>query len=410
MRSGQADLPLHYGKVPIWLAERMSKLGGAIAEAIVLEYGKNSLLQKLSDPCWFQSLGCAMGMDWHSSGITTSVMGALKKSINIRSQDLGIYICGGRGKHSLKTPVELSAIANKTGLAGDELIRASRLSARVDNNAVQDGFQLYLHSFILSDEGEWAVIQQGMNAANKMARRYHWHSPSIKSFTEEPHQFIYGKNQGKILNLTDKAAAAVKSEMIQLLKEEPSYLLKEIKTLRMPVHHDVREKDINLKRLGSVLTLAQSLEVNDMESLLLLDGAGPRTIQSLALVSEIIHGTPSRFDDPARFSFAHGGKDGHPFPVPLKVYDETIHHLETALQKSKLGFNDKNQALKNLSKVAIEMENDFKPNNRFEDLIQKEREDSWKYKGMTVNGPARPNKKPKENSNRSKAIQLKLDL
>src|SRR5690606_15111562 len=329
-----------------------------------------------------------MGMDWHSSGITTSVMGALKKSINIRSNELGIYVCGGRGKHSLKTPSEITAIANRTGLAGENLIRASRLSARVDNNAIQDGFQLYLHSFVLTDEGEWAVIQQGMNTNNRMARRYHWHSPSIKSFTEEPHQFIYGKNQGKILNLTDKAATSIKSEMLQLLKEEPSHLLKEIKTLCMPSHHDVREKDLNLKRLGSILTLAQNIEVNDMESLLLLDGAGPRTIQSLALVSEIIHGTTTRFDDPARFSFAHGGKDGHPFPVPLKVYDETIQQLEAALQKAKLGFNDKNQALKNLSKVAIEMEKDFQPNDRFEDLIQKERNESWKYNGMTVKGPA----------------------
>src|SRR5690606_29240052 len=192
MKSGQADLPLHYGKVPMWLADRMSSLGGAITEAIVLEYGKSALLQRLSDTFWFQSLGCVLGMDWHSSGITTSVMGALKKSVNQRSKELGIYICGGRGKHSLNTPAELRTIANKTGLPGEQLIRASRLSARVDNNAIQDGFQLYLHSFVLSDEGEWAVIQQGMNTGNKMARRYHWHSPGVQSFTEEPHNFIYG--------------------------------------------------------------------------------------------------------------------------------------------------------------------------------------------------------------------------
>jgi len=410
MKSGYADLPLHYGKVPLWLAERMSSLGGAIAEAIVLEYGKSAFLQRLSDPFWFQSLGCVLGMDWHSSGITTSVMGALKRAVNMRSSELGLYICGGRGKHSLKTPAELRIIANKTGLAGEQLIRASRLSARIDNNAVQDGFQLYLHSFVLSNEGEWAVVQQGMNTGNRMARRYHWHSPGVKSFTEEPHQFIYGKNQGRILNLTDKNAAPTKSGMIQLLKEEPKHILHELKSLCMPSHHDVREKDINLKRLGSILTLAQDLEINDMETLLLLEGAGPRTIQSLTLVSEIIHGTASRFDDPARFSFAHGGKDGHPFPVPLKVYDESIQQLETAVKKAKMGFNEKNIALKNLSRAAIEMENNFKPNNRFEDLIQKERDDSWKYGGMTVNGPATKKKSQRTHSITKRPQQLEIDF
>jgi len=388
MKSGHADLPLHYGKVPLWLSERMSRLGGAIAEAIVSEYGKSALLTRLSDPFWFQSLGCVLGMDWHSSGITTSVMGALKKSVNIRSRDLGVYICGGRGKHSLKTPAEITVIANRIGLPGDQLVRASRLSARVDNNAIQDGFQLYLHSFVLSDEGEWAVIQQGMNTGHKMARRYHWHSPGVKSFTEEPHQFIYGINQGQILNLTDKAAHDTKNGMINILKTKPAHILNELKTLRMPTHHDVRAEDVNLKRLGSVLAMAQNMEVNDIETLLLLDGAGPRTIQSLTLVSEIIHGTASRFDDPARFSFAHGGKDGHPFPVPLKIYDESIETLETALNKAKIGLNDKNIALKNLSTVARNMDKNFIENDRFQDLISKERNDSWKYGGMSVNGPA----------------------
>src|SRR5690606_28886610 len=331
MKSGYADLPLHYGKVPQWLATRMSSLGGAIAESIVIEYGKSALLQRLSDPFWFQSLGCILGMDWHSSGITTSVMGALKTSINKRCAGLGIYICRVQGRHSINTPNELFHIAAKTGLDGNKLAQASRLSARVDNNALQDGFQLYQHSFIVSDEGEWAVVQQGMNTQNRMARRYHWHSPSVRSFTEEPHQFIYGKNQGTILNLTDRAASTTKTGMLDLLKEKPERILQEIKILCMPSHHDVRKEDINLKRLGAILALAQTVEVKDIETLLLLEGAVPRTIQSLALVSEIIHGTPSRFSDPARFSFAHGGKDGHPFPVPLKIYDESIHIMENAV-------------------------------------------------------------------------------
>jgi hypothetical protein len=407
MKSGYADLPLHYGKVPQWLATRMSSLGGAIAESIVMEYGKSALLQRLSDPFWFQSLGCVLGMDWHSSGITTSVMGALKKSINQRSAELGIYICGGKGRHSINTPNELFRIATKTGLDGNKLAQASRLSARVDNNALQDGFQLYQHSFIVSDEGEWAVVQQGMNTKNRMARRYHWHSPNVRSFTEEPHQFIYGQNQGIILNLTDRAASPTKTGMLDLLKENPDRILQEIKILNMPSRHDVRKEDINLKRLGAVLALAQTIEVNDIETLLLLEGAGPRTIQSLVLVSEIIHGTPSRFTDPARFSFAHGGKDGHPFPVPLKVYDESIHIMENAVQKARINEKEKSHALRNLSKVVQHLEKDFIPNDRFEDLINKERRDSWKYGGRTVMGFA---KKESKASSKENPTQLKLDF
>ncbi|WP_031526275.1 DUF763 domain-containing protein [Dyadobacter crusticola] len=395
MKSGHADLPLHYGKVPVWLAQRMSSLGGAIVEAIVMEYGRGALLQKLSDPFWFQSLGCVLGMDWHSSGITTSVMGALKRSVNKKSSDLGIYICGGRGKHSRETPHELLLIADKTGLDGKQLVHSSRLSAKVDNTAIQDGFQLYLHSFILSKEGEWTVVQQGMNTDEKLARRYHWHSPGIKSFVEEPHTFIYGPNRGNILNLTDRAAAPTKIGILELTKENPDKIMREVSRLVMPGHHDVRAEDVNLKRLGAVLALAHDNPVADMESLLLLEGVGPRTIQSLTLVSEIIHGTPSRFSDPARFSFAHGGKDGHPFPVPLKVYDESILTLDRAIQLSKMGDKDKSDALRNLSKVSARLEKDFEPNNRFDDIVQQERDNSWKYNGRTVKGKA---KKPKGSS------------
>ena len=231
-----------------------------------------------------------------------------------------------------------------------------------------------------------------MNTNEKMARRYHWHSPSIKSFIEEPHTFIYGHNQGQILNLTDKAAAPTRSGILNLTTENPDKIMREIRKLIMPDHHDVRAEDVNLKRLGSVLALAHDNPVQNMESLLLLEGVGPRTIQSLTLVSEIIHGTPSRFSDPARFSFAHGGKDGHPFPVPITIYDESIQILDKAVQKARLGDNDKSEALKNLSKVSAQLEKDFQPNNRFDDLIQEERNNSWKYEGRTVMGKA---KKPK---------------
>jgi len=390
MSRSYADMPLHYGQVPPWLYERMSKLGVAIVEAIILEYGRGAVLQRLSDPFWFQAMGCVLGMDWHSSGITTSVMGALKRSVNERSKDLGIYICGGKGKYSRETPAELLRIAGNTGLDGDMLVRSSKLAAKVDNTAIQDGFQLYLHSFILSSDGDWAVVQQGMNNATGMARRYHWHSPSITSFVNEPHTFIYGAKQGKIINITDGQASTTRSGILQLTGEGPEKLLPEIRKLVMPSHHDVKAKDVDIKRLGSILAVAYEKENLDMESMLLLEGLGPRTLQSLVLVSEVIHGTPSRFDDPARFSFAHGGKDGHPFPVPTKVCDEAIKTLETAVQRAKLGHTDKNEALKKLSMAAQQLEKHFQPNNNFEQLIERERNDSYKYGGRTVTGWAKP--------------------
>ena len=398
-QSGHADLPLHYGHVPPWLAERMSKLGGAIVETLVMDYGTAEVLRRLSDPFWFQSLGCVMGMDWHSSGITTSVMGALKKAINPRSKELGIYICGGRGKHSRKTPDELLAIADKTGMDGNLLVRSSKLAAKVDNTAIQDGFQLYLHNFILDASGKWTVVQQGMNDANGMARRYHWHSPEIQSFVEEPHSGISGENMGMILNLTDKAAETSKAGMLQITSEKPERMLPEIQKILMPRHHEVRATDVNLKRLGAILAVAHEKQLDQFEDLLLLEGVGPRAIQSLTLVSEVIHGTPSRFKDPARFSFAHGGKDGHPFPVPTKVYDETIHVLNSAIDKAKLGQIDKQFAIKQLHKIAMNTEENFIPNANFDKVIAQERNDSYKYGGKTVFGDA---KKPKNEG------QLKL--
>ncbi|WP_018344659.1 DUF763 domain-containing protein [Cytophaga aurantiaca] len=388
-----ADLPLHYGKVPPWLAQRMTLLGGAIIESIVLEYGKSAVLSRLSDPFWFQAFGCALGMDWHSSGITTSVMGSLKVAVNPKFKELGIYICGGKGKHSRKTPDELLLLAERTGLNGTELVRSSKLSAKVDNTAIQDGFQLYLHSFIVTDEGEWAVVQQGMNDATGMARRYHWHSEKVNSFVEAPHTFIYGQNQGPILNLVDTEAVSAKTGILDIIKERPSLILPEIQKIVMPRHHEVRASNVNLKRLGAVLALAHESDLNNFESLLLLEGVGPRTIQSLALVSEVIHGTPSRFSDPARFSFAYGGKDGHPFPVPTKVYDETINILRTSVEKAKLGDSDKQQAIKNLTIAAQQMEKGFEPDaNAFNRVIAKERAESYKHGGRTVFGKAKPPK------------------
>lgn len=389
-RSGSADLPLHYGSVPKWLADRMAKLGFAITEAIITEYGNAEVLRRLSDPFWFQSLGAVMGMDWHSSGITTSVMGALKKAINPHSKEFGIYICGGKGKSSREAPNELLAVGNRTGLDGSYLVRCSKLSAKIDNTAIQDGFQLYMHNFIVNDTGDWAVVQQGMSNENSTARRYHWHSPTLTSFVDDPHAFIYGHNQGNILNMVAKQALPARNSVMNMTLERPQHMLAEAQKLIMPRHHDVRAKDVDLKRLGSILWLAHENKPENFEELLLLQGVGPRTLQSLALVSEVIYGTPSRFKDPARFSFAHGGKDGHPFPVPITVYDETISLLNNAVNKAKIGQSEKQEAIKKVSQIAQRVEKDFIPNANFDQVIEKERNDSWKYGGRTVFGKAKP--------------------
>jgi hypothetical protein len=401
-RTNYADLPLHYGHVPLWLAERMTTLGGAIIETIVLEHGKSEVLKRLSDPLWFQALGCVLGMDWHSSGITTSVMGALKRAVNPKAKELGIYICGGRGKYSRQTPDELLKIAEQTGLDGEKLVHSSKLTAKVDNTAIQDGFQLYLHNFIVTNEGEWTVVQQGLNNASGMARRYHWHSKQFYSYLNSPHSGVTGENQGLILNLADEQASLTRDSIVKLSTETPDKLLPEIKKIILPRRHDVRETDVNLKRLGAILTLAHEKALTDFESLLMLQGVGPRAVQSLTLVSEVIYWSPSRFNDPARFSFAHGGKDGHPFPVPLKVYDETIHVLRSAIEKAKVGETDKQKAIQQLSVVSQRLEKNFQPRSFLHEILQKERDESYKHGGMTVLGKANPPVKD------NKAQQLKL--
>ncbi|MFL9844481.1 DUF763 domain-containing protein [Flavobacterium rhizosphaerae] len=404
-RSGSADLPLHGGHVPPWLSERMAKLGLAIVETIAIEFGTNAVISKLANPFWFQSFGAVMGMDWHSSGITTSVLGALKRSVNPHAKELGIYICGGKGKHSTKTPGELLAVGERTGLNGIELAGLSKLTAKVDNTAIQDGFQLYQHNFIVNTNGEWCVVQQGMNNLTGTARRYHWHSQNLESFINEPHTFIYGQNQGTILNLTAGTAAPTREKTLTIAREHPEKILKEINHLMLPNHHDVRMKDVNMKRLGAMLWTAHENKPEDFEGLLMLKGMGPRTIQSLALVSEVIYGTPTRFEDPARFSFAHGGKDGHPFPVPVKVFDETIATLQTAISNAKIGNSDKMHAIKKLSELSMDAEKSFTPNNNFEALIKKERDESYKYGGRTVFGMAKP---PAAKPKKDDPGQLKL--
>lgn len=383
-RSGTADLPLHGGRVPAWLADRMTRLGAAIAEHVVFSHGPSGFLSRLSDPFWFQAFGCVMGMDWHSSGITTSVMGALKRGLNPRLSELGIAVCGGRGKHSRRTPEELRLFSEKTGLDGSELERTSRLTARIDNNALGDGFQLYLHSFVITRSGEWAVVQQGMNPNARSARRYHWHSPTVRNFVSDPHNAIVGRSQGTILNLVDSRAGKAQSAMLTIAAQPVESTVGEFRKLVMAAHHDVREEDVDVKRLGAVLAVAHERDLRDFASLLLLEALGPRTLQSLALIAEVIHGAPSRFADPARFSFAHGGKDGHPFPVPLKTYDESLAVLRRSLDAIRLDHTEKAKGFQRLDRLTRLVEKGREPFADFSAAVANERSLSRSLGGRTV--------------------------
>jgi hypothetical protein len=359
-------------------------LGTAISESVLYHYGAPALLSRLSDPFWFQALGAVMGMDWHSSGITTSVMGALKRGLNPRAHELGVYVCGGRGRHSRNTPDELRAVAERCGFDGETLAQTSRLTARVDNNAIADGFQIYLHSFVVSTTGDWAVVQQGMNASTRLARRYHWHSATVRDFTCEPHTAIVGDAQGTIRNLVDEQARPAQDAMLSLTREAPSRLLAEATRLQMPSHHDVRAEDVDLGRLGAVLAVAHDRDLKTFADLLLVEKLGPRTLQSLALVAEVIHGTPTRFRDPARFSFAHGGKDGHPFPVPLTTYDESIGVLRRSLDAARVGRTEKIDGMKRLDSFVRAIESHLSPHARFDDALTRERAMSPTFGGRTV--------------------------
>jgi uncharacterized protein len=408
-RAGSADLPLHGGHVPKWLGDRMTRLGAVITEAIVIEYGRDELLRRLAHPFWFQSFGAVMGMDWHSSGITTSVIGALKRGLTPLSSELGIHVCGGRGNHSRQTPHELVAIGDRVGIDGAALARASRLVAKVDSAAVQDGFDLYLHGFIVTDDGHWVVVQQGMNGDRRQARRYHWLSEGLQSFVDSPHAAIDGVEQGVIVNLTDRRADASRRRQLDILGElGPDGIERQLAKLEaggsespgpevqpmlphlvMPGHHDVRPADIVTRRLHGNLAAAAECGPRDFSELLLVPGVGARTVRALAQVAEVVHGAPYRFSDPARFSIAHGGKDRHPYPVPLKVYDRTIGVLKTAVQKAKLGQSEELAAIKRLDEQARRLEG-HASGASVEALFAEERARSHEYGGRSVFGVEPP--------------------
>ncbi|WP_018185356.1 DUF763 domain-containing protein [Kaistia granuli] len=404
-RAGSADLPLHGGHVPRWLSDRMTRLGAVISEAVVHEYGRDELLRRLAHPFWFQSFGAVMGMDWHSSGITTSVLGALKRGLTPLAGELGIHVCGGKGRHSRLTPQELMGIGDRVGFDGMALAKASRLVAKVDSAAIQDGFDLYLHGFIVTDDGKWVVVQQGMNDDSHQARRYHWLSEGLTSFVDAPHAAIDGIQQGEIVNLTDKRAEPSRTGQLDMLADlGPDKIALEFAALRaeaappppatdqpllphliMPAHHDVRSSDVVTRRLHGALAAAAEQGPTDFADLLLVPGVGARTVQALAMVAEVVHGAPYRFSDPARFSFAHGGKDRHPFPVPLRVYDHTIRVMTSAVQKAKLGREEELAALKRLDQQARRLEQ-VATGPSVEAMIADERERSASYAGRSVFG------------------------
>jgi hypothetical protein len=413
-RTGSANMPLHGGHVPAWLSTRMAVLGRVIVEAIVHEYGRDEMLRRLAHPFWFQSFGAVMGMDWHSSGITTSVIGALKRGLAPIQRELGIFVCGGKGSHSRRTPDELVDVAEHTGVDAASLIRASRLIAKIDGAAVQDGFELYLHAFFATADGHWCVVQQGMNENLREARRYHWQSENLPGFFESPHAAIEGRNVGAIVNLADVRAARSRRAGLELVHGGPDRtidvlrrfrpagsaklslpLFPEIEPdsaplreaplphLRLPHHHDVRASDVVLKRLRGTLAAAAAAGPADFAELLFTPGVGARTVAALAFVAEVVHGAPSRFSDPARFSLAHGGKDGHPFPVPLRVFDETIRVLKQAVTRAKLGSSDALAAMQRLDAQARMLESRA-AGPTFEDYIADERQKSDTFGGRTV--------------------------
>jgi len=406
-RTGTANLPLHSGRVPKWLSSRMACLGRVIAEAIVHEYGRDELLRRLAHPFWFQSFGAVMGMDWHSSGTTTSVVGALKRGLAPLQDELGIYVCGGKGAHSRRTPQELMMIGDRTGIDATSLLRSSRLVAKIDSAAVQDGFDLYLHAFFATKDGHWCVVQQGMNDKLGEARRYHWQSEGLAGFFESPHTAIEGCNVGDIVNLADVRAARNRAAGLELVRNGPDQTISVLRRFRhtdnlalslfpetepieepllhlqLPHHHEVRASDVMLKRLHGTLAAAAEAGPKDFGDLLLTPGVGIRTVEALAFVAEVVHGAPSRFSDPARFSLAHGGKDGHPFPVPIEVLDQTIRLLKTAVARAKLGSTESLAAIRRLDTQARALESRAM-GPTFQAFITAERKEAPHRGGRTV--------------------------
>ena len=355
-RTGIANLPLHYGKAPRWLFDRMVKLAREITIAIVTEYGAEEMLKRLSHPYWFQAFGCILGYDWHSSGVTTTLCGALKEGIKGLERDLGLFVAGGKGKTSRRTPSELENWGELISIDPVPLVYASRMSAKVDSSAVQDGYQLYHHTFLFTKHGSWAVVQQGMNEANRYARRYHWLGETVTDFVNEPHSAILSESRGQALNLVageSETARRTISDIAVYQKPEDILLdLKKLKTLSLPSHHYLSTEDLHPDSLKRIILNTYERQPDDFEHLLGLPGVGAKTIRALSLLSELVYGVAPSYQDPARYSFAHGGKDGIPYPVDRQTYDQSIELLRKAINKTKLGIREKNEAVVRLNKIT----------------------------------------------------------
>jgi hypothetical protein len=352
MQRGAANLPLHHGHAPRWLFERMVSMSAEIANWIVIERGSAELFRRLSDPVWFQAFGAVMGMDWHSSGVTTTVCGALKQGLQGRNRELGFVVAGGKGRVSRQTPAELQAAAPWLGLDPAPYVQASRMAAKVDNNALQDGYQIYHHVFLLDRAGHWAVIQQGMNDANGYARRYHWFSDDVQSFVDDPHSAIASEATGDVWNLVAHESAQARDVTAWLAREQPEKVVAElgkIRELDLPAHHDVQGADVDPKRLHRILLKSYERQPEDFSTLLGMEGIGARTLRALSLIGELVYNAPVSIKDPARFAFAHGGKDRHPYPVDHKTYDQSIQLLQNAVEKANIGQREQVDALKRLT-------------------------------------------------------------
>ena len=352
MRTGTASLPLHYGRAPRWLFKRMAKLAAEIASVIVEEQGTEDMLSRLSDPFWFQSFGCVLGFDWHSSGLTTTACGALKEGLRERQEELGLYIAGGKGATSRRTPQEIESVGSSLKRDPGELVYASRMAAKVDSAGLQDGYQIYHHTFVFSRQGKWCVVQQGMNTVARNARRYHWLSEGVQDFTCEPHAAICCDETYDVLNMVAVESGEARRTSTLVSQERPDRLVGELEKLQhldMPTHHEVSLADIRPDRLRSIFLKTYEQQPQDFEALLSMRGVGPKTVRALSLISELVYGVAPSFRDPVRYSFAHGGKDGHPYPVDRTNYDQSIATLEQALRRARLGDRDRLSALRRLA-------------------------------------------------------------
>ncbi|MBN2537853.1 DUF763 domain-containing protein [candidate division WOR-3 bacterium] len=354
MRRGVADMPLHWGAAPRWLFGRMVRLSRAIIEIVVREYGAGELLARLSDPVWFQSLGCVLGFDWHSSGVTTTVCGAIKEAVKGDERALGFYACGGKGAASRRTPDQIRVHADRFGLDGECLVRASRLSAKVDSTALQDGFQVYHHVFFGTLDNRWAVVQQGMNEESGRARRYHWLSDGLEDFTSEPHKAVACDSRVEPLNMVAREARPARAASVEISRLSPEQTLRELaraKRVSLPDHHPVLRSDISDRYFGKVLLSTYERPPEDFSALLLTPGVGPKTVRALALIADVAHGAKPSFRDPATYSFALGGKDGFPYPVDRAEYDRAATILEQGIRESKLGRDEKLAAFRRMERL-----------------------------------------------------------